>query len=278
MLETRNYTPSAALAPFVRRHYIFRADLPSEFELVDRILPETAFIRLLVAGDWAAKMLDGTWAQFGPCPLVGPCSRPLCVRVRGGFVVVGVSLRPGGWPSLFRETASHISDRVVPMDEIWGEEAIRLHQAITQVSGQDGAIVSIVEAALLARIAALGETRPSQPMLAFEELVQRDCTVRVSEVADRLGLSVRQLERHCHATFGHAPKMVLRRARFLDMAQALRGFGCPSQEHLAALGYIDQSHRNREFRHFFGMTAGKFEKAVTPLFTAGLKLRSEGLY
>ncbi|WP_443970511.1 helix-turn-helix domain-containing protein [Sphingobium sp. CR28] len=278
MLESRNYVPSAVLAPFVRRHYIFRADLPAEFELVDHILPETAFIRLLIAGDWAAKMPDGTWAQFGPCPLVGSCSQPLCVRVRGGFIVVGVSLRPGGWPSLFRQPASVVSDRVVATDDLWDGDAERLHRAVADAGNDDLAMIAVVEAALLARIAALGNISPSEPMLAFEEIAQQDCTVRVTDAADRLELSVRQLERHCHATFGHAPKMVLRRARFLDMAQALRGFGSPSQEHLAALGYIDQSHRNREFRHFFGMTAGKFEKAVTPLFTAGLKLRSEGLY
>jgi len=42
------------------------------------------------------------------------------------------------------------------------------------------------------------------------------------------------------------------------------------------LRYFDQSHLNREFRHFFGMTPGQFEKATTPLFTAGLKLRADG--
>ena len=61
------------------------------------------------------------------------------------------------------------------------------------------------------------------------------------------------------------------------MATAMRGFSDPDQELLAALRYFDQSHRTREFRHFIGMTPGTFEKAVTPLLTAGLKLRAEGL-
>ena len=57
------------------------------------------------------------------------------------------------------------------------------------------------------------------------------------------------------------------------MAAALRGFGNASDEELAALRYFDQSHRNREFRRFIGMTPGQFAATPTPLLTAGLELR-----
>ena len=96
--------------------------------------------------------------------------------------------------------------------------------------------------------------------------------------ANRLAAAmVRHFERLCHDHFGHGPKAVLRRSRFLDMAQALRGFSAPSEEALATMRYFDQSHRNREFRHFVRMTARAFETTPTPLLTAGLKLRAEGV-
>jgi AraC-like DNA-binding protein len=114
-------------------------------------------------------------------------------------------------------------------------------------------------------------------MACFEAIAREDSTIQVCHAAERVGMSTRQFERHCCAAFGHSPKVILRRSRFLDMAQAMRGFSEPSAEHFAALRYFDQSHLNREFRHFFDTTPGQFEKVATPLFTAGLKLRADGL-
>src|SRR3546814_14999970 len=48
-----------------------------------------------------------------------------------------------------------------------------------------------------------------------------------------------------------------------------------SDEDSADLRYFDQSHRNRDFRRFIGMTPQTFAQTPTPLFTASLKLRLE---
>ena len=106
-------------------------------------------------------------------------------------------------------------------------------------------------------------------------MTHRDIRQLQTELGTRA--SLRQLERRCLTAFGHRPKTVLRRSRFLDMATALRGFSDPDQETLAAPRYFDQSHKTREFRHFIGLTPGKFDKQATPLLTAGLKLRAEGV-
>ena len=109
----------------------------------------------------------------------------------------------------------------------------------------------------------------------FAAIARSDSTIRIDDAAAKIGLSVRQLERRCLATFGLSPKAVLRRSRFLDMATAMRGFSSPSEEELAALRYFDQSHLNREFKRFAGMTPRAFERTQTPLFTAGLNLRNQ---
>jgi len=58
----------------------------------------------------------------------------------------------------------------------------------------------------------------------------------------------------------------------------MRGLSSPTERDLAELRYFDQSHLNREFRRFARMTPKQFENAVTPLQTAGLKLRQESLF
>ena len=276
LLLSRSYAPSDDLAAYVRRHYVFDARLPDDFVLIDKLMSETAMIRILLEGDWAAETADGQWSNFGRIPLMGPNGIPWRVRVRGPFLVVGVALRPCGWAGLFEDSAREIADGAVPLDRSWGDLG---RQLLDDVAGaaDDAAVVEAIERVLRRRLAALDGPPPSQAMALFEDIARHDSTIQVADAARRVGLSVRQLERHCYATFGHSPKVILRRSRFLDMAQAMRGFGDPSADQLAALRYFDQSHLNREFRHFFGLTPGQFEKVTTPLFTAGLKLRADGL-
>lgn len=275
MLLSRNYPPSPDLTPFVGRHYVFEARLPDDFVLIDKLLSETAFIRVLLKGEWAAQTGPETWSHFGPAPLMGPNAIPWRVRVRGPFIVVGISIRPSGWSALFDEPARTIADMAAPLEQFWGPLAGDLHRGLIAAE-DDAAMVGVIEAVLRRRLAAIGRLAPMSAMAAFEAIARHDSTIQVADAARRLGLSVRQFERQCHASFGHSPKVILRRSRFLDMAQAMRGFSEPSAQQLAALRYFDQSHRNREFRHFFELTPGQFDKVTTPLFTAGLKLRAEG--
>lgn len=280
MLLSRSYPPSADLAGHVRRHYVFHAQLPEDFVLIDKLMSETAIVRILLQGDWAAETGAGAgvgeWSTFGSILLMGPNSIPWRVRVRGPFLVVGVAFRPSGWAGLFAQSAREFADRATALGEIWGALGERLHREVA-AAADDAAIVTVIETVLRERMRTMDGPRPSAPMAAFEQIARNDSTIQVAEAARQVGLSIRQLERHCYASFGHSPKVILRRSRFLDMAQAMRGFGDPSADQLAALRYFDQSHLNREFRHFFELTPGQFDKVTTPLFTAGLKLRADGL-
>ncbi|PZO90434.1 MAG: hypothetical protein DI623_06730 [Sphingomonas sanxanigenens] len=276
MLLSRNYPPSDALAPYIRRHYVFQAELPPDFLLIDKLVSETSFIRVLIRGEWQAETMPDNWGSAGPVPLFGSNGKPLRVRVRGPFTVTGVAIRPSGWRALFGCSACDYADRMVPLSDAWGKrDADDFHQAVLD-GADDAAIVAGTEAVLLRRIA-VSEYAPDAQMRRFEDIARHDSTIRVHDAAEELGLSVRQMERQCRAAFGHTPKSVLRRSRFLDMATAMRGFSDFTAEDLAALRYFDQSHLNREFRRFFGITPGAFQTAQTPLFTAGLKLRADGL-
>jgi AraC-like DNA-binding protein len=115
------------------------------------------------------------------------------------------------------------------------------------------------------------------PVVAsFESIARSDSTIKVEAAAKLLGLSPRQLERRCLASFGLSPKAVLQRCRFLDMAAAMRGLSHADEAELAALRFFDQSHLNREFRRYTGMTPGAFQRLQSPLFTASLGLRETG--
>ncbi len=274
MLQSRNFAPSSDLAPYLRNHFVFRAALPADMELIDPLLSETAMLRVLLQGDWAAEFTPGIWQVEGPTILFGNNSRCFNVRVRGPFVVAGTAIRPSGWTALCNRKASEFADGMFAGRATWGEDADTLMQDI-HAADNDDAIVAVLEHFWRGQLAKFGNLPVDKTMVAFEAIANTDSTMRVADAADRVGLSPRALERRCCATFGLTPKAVLRRSRFLDMAAAVRGISDPGEEERAALRFSDQSHINREFRYFINMTPGMFEKTPTPLLNAVLKLRHD---
>lgn len=274
MLLSRTYQPSADLAPYIRRFYVFEAPLPEGAVIEDFLLAETAFVRCLIRGDWAAETSPGQWNTAGNVVFFGANSRPLRVRVKGGFAVTGFAIRPRGWHALFHEPHNLLSDKMLPLQQMWGELADTMYAGVAS-AGDDEAQLAAMESALRERIALIRAPEIDMQMAQFEAIARTDSTIRVEDAAQDVGLSMRQLERRCLATFGLTPKSVLRRSRFLDSATAFRGFSTPNECELDALRYFDQSHMNREFRRYTGMTPRTFAKTATPLQTAGLKLREE---
>ncbi|UVO54890.1 helix-turn-helix domain-containing protein [Sphingomonas sp. SUN039] len=277
MLQSHNFAPPEDLLPYVRQFFVFHAALPDDFVLIDRLISESAMVRVLLKGDWSAKYGDEPeWRREGPSILFGPNSRSFGVRVRGPFTVVGVALRPSGWAALFDRKASDTADAMFALGDFWGDAAATLHDRIV-AAVDDAGIVAAIESVVRTRLAHVGSYARDAAMAVFEEIARTDSTIRVADAAAKCGLSARALERRCCAAFGLTPKVILRRSRFLDMAAVVRGISHPDEEAQAALRFSDQSHLNREFRHFIGMTPGQFEKAQTPLLNAVLKLREDGL-
>ena len=277
-LQSRNYPPSERLAPYVARHYVFNVEAPDQFELIDHLLSETAFVRLLLRGDWAAEVVKGIWSNVGKAVFFGPNSRPLKVRVRGGFCVVGIAFCPAGWRALSDIPADAFTDRMVPLSDMLGRRAETLLDDVSAVSDDsaagDARIVAAIERVVTDLLETRGWPRADEAMQRFERLARNNSTAMVRDVAAQLGMSERQLERRCRPSFGLSPKGVLRRSRFLDMAAAMRGLSSSDEREQAALRYYDQPQLIREFRRYITMTPGQFQKTPTPLLTAGLELRA----
>ncbi len=275
MLQSRTFAPHNDLAPYIRRHYIFQADLPDDTVLEDSLLSETAFIRVLIRGSWSALSEAGLWEDAGPVLLFGGNGRPQRVRIKGSFTIVNFAIRPSGWKALFSQSAQLYADRITPLADAWGATADLLYAALL-ASKSDKETVTALEKAIRTQLDAVKSYKTDEAIAEFESIARIDSTTKVQDAADQFGMSARQLERRCLASFGLSPKTVLRRSRFLDMATALRGFSTPSEEELASLRYFDQSHLNREFWRFAGMPPGAFVKSVSPLLTLGLELRNNG--
>ncbi len=276
MFKSRNYAPSDDLKPFIRRHYVFEGDMPSDFSIEDELISETCFVRFPLRGQWVGRLDSGEMGSVGRAALCGANFKPFPVRVEGSFLVAGFAVRPSAWRALFNEPAAELNDRMVPLSDCWPGIAERLTLELDSAM-TDQAMVNAIEAGIRARLAEMKKPRVDEKVAIFEEIARTESTLKIEDVADRMSLSIGQAERRVRACYGSTPKVVLRRSRFLELATAMRGLGSADNQHLAVLRYFDQSHINREFRQFAARNPSDFKRAKTPLFDVGLQLRVEGL-
>lgn len=263
-------TPPDDLAPFVARFFVTVFERPADAVLEDFLLHETAYVRVPVIGRWS-MLVEGAWEDHEGPMLFGAQQRRFPVRCVGPIVAAGFAIRPGGWFGFSDVPADALADRLVPIApgrwhdslrwacaDVYDHEQTfaRLHQVVRDQLVVRGAVADLLSA-------------------RFERIARVDPTRPVTEIAAELGISGRRLDRAVRQHFGHLPKTVMRRSRFLDMAAVMRGLAVPSADELAELRFYDASHLNREFREFVGMTPAQFRRTPTPLLTPGLEVRQQ---
>jgi AraC-like DNA-binding protein len=162
---------------------------------------------------------------------------------------VALRFRPGAGARILGLGGRDLADARVGVSALWGRAEM-------------GRIESSLAASTATQAAALLEDEVARrvhelPDPAVEAVVQalRDGQQRVSELADRMGLSERQLLRRCVAALGYGPKTldrILRFQRFLSVARGSRDLDLA--ELAAEAGYADQPHLTRECARLAGAT------------------------
>jgi AraC-like DNA-binding protein len=195
--------------------------------------------------------------------VVGPRTRgtytaaehpPTCVRIR---------IQPGGARPLLGVPVSELVDRVVPLTDLWGMDALRLHSALDELSADVGteAVRTRLESALLARLSAQPSVDLSRTGLlraAAEALAPHPGgrPEPVGSVARRLAISERHLRDLFAQGIGVSPK---RFARIERVRGVLAGGRAGRWARLATeTGYYDQSHMTVEFRTLMGVPPGAY--------------------
>lgn len=262
-------TPPPAVAEHIARFFVTIIERPGDALLEDFLLHEFAYVRVPLVGTWET-LVDGVWVAYEGPMLFGAQQRRFEVRCRGPVIAAGFMIRPGGWFSFCDEPADRMSDRLVPLDGGWGA-ALRWATAdVYDLEQTFERLEQVVRERVIVRAA------PVDPVsAAFERIARVDPVRPVAEIAAEFGMSGRRLDRAVRSHFGHLPKTVLRRSRFLDMAAVMRGLAVPTADELAELRFYDASHLNREFREFVGMTPAQFRRSPTLLFTPMLEVRQQ---
>jgi AraC-like DNA-binding protein len=257
----RVFLPAPELRAYVTFYYFVEASGP----LTDFLYPEWGNVRLRVSGDW--RVINDP-RDTGDAPhervLFGPTDR--CGRiVTAGGKTVGFGLTPLGWSRLIGSDAGVMANRVREVDGELALDLAALQAAFRADDDDDAAGVARFDAALLSRLA---ETPRDHPLVLAADRVLRERPADVPRFCAAVGVAPRTLHRLCLRAFGFPPKRLLRRQRFLETLGVIRV--TPDATFGALMGeeYHDQSHFNRDFRDFMGMTARDYARTPRALMQA----------
>lgn len=191
--------------------------------------------------------------------LSGPTTRASYRDLHGRGWAVGALLRPAGIASLGYEPEM-LRDAEVPF------EAPELRTAVAaemrhddENAGCERAVQTYADWAM--RHLGIPDeggllTNEMQDLIAADRSI-----VRVDQVADRLGLSPRSVQRLARRYVGVPPLAIIRRYRLQEAAQRLRDDPSVTISQVAAeLGYADHAHLSADFRTVLGFTAQRYRR------------------
>jgi AraC-like DNA-binding protein len=175
--------------------------------------------------------------------VAGPDSTARWHESPAGTSYVALRLAGGLGPALLGVRADEVRDQITDLEALWpSSQARALAERVS--AGPTHALE-----AWAAERAASWELDP----LGSRVLRMATAGMSVATMADRLGMTPRQLHRRCIPVFGYGPRRlarVMRMGRALGAARA----GVPLAQVAADCGYVDQAHLSREVRALAGTT------------------------
>ena len=273
-ITVRFFMPSPALAPYVSTCYLTEVDLPEDETIEDWLHPEWANVRFSHNGTWQAAIGDEPLRPCAPVIGTGPTSHAAHF-VAGSMRSWGIGLLPLGWARFVGADAAACANRFSngTTDPVFARFAGLLPRLFA-AKPDAAAEAARIDVWLVEVLAATTPPEDEVRIVAAHRALLDPGTRTVAELAERLAMSTRSLERLCLRAFGFSPKLLLRRQRFLrSLAQFMLD---PSLTWISTLDfqYVDQAHFVRDFRAFMGMSPRRYASLEHPVLRAAARARA----
>lgn len=268
---TRFFPVSESLRPYCSIIYLTEVEASPGVRVEDYLHPEWANLRF-IEGEPALAAVGNRAPAAAPNFIVtGPTSQATHFTA-GTMKAWGIGILPAGWAKFFALPAEELADRSIdgtqhPAFATCAPLATQLRQA-----NDVEAAARILDDHFVARLADAPLDDPAI-FAAHAALIDDDLT-SVADLAEKLDLSQRSVERLSRRAFGFPPKLLLRRQRFLrSLARFMLD---PSMSWIETLDYqyYDQAQFTRDFQRFMGMSPRAYAVRPKPILGAAAHARA----
>lgn len=188
-------------------------------------------------------------AQMRASYVIGGRSYSVLTHTPGGMRLAGVKLDPRALRVLLGMPLGELRDTTVACADIGDHALMDLEDEIGCLPSIDR-LAQVFDRFFLRRL--MGEVS-AEPSIAhlIERIRSTQGTLSILQWAREQAMDPRTLERRFVARMGMTPKQYARIVRFKRSYQRL-GAQLPGERRTYLEPYYDESHFNREFRHFLG--------------------------
>jgi transcriptional regulator GlxA family with amidase domain len=167
--------------------------------------------------------------------------------------MLGVHFRPGGAAPVLGLPASEIVDEHVDLRSLWGVAGRELRERLC-TAATPARRFGMLEEVLLKRLLQT-KMRHEAVSIALNAFEQAPDTLKVRDLARRVGLSQRRFIQVFKQEVGLTPKLYSRVRRFQRVREFVRQAVNPDWAAVAVqCGFFDQSHLIRDFEEFTGLS------------------------
>lgn len=189
----------------------------------------------------------------------GQLSQFNTIASSGDLNMIVVVLQPHALHTHFHIPAYELKDQILPLPDLFGQEARDLEAQVISASSIDTAI-AFIEKFLWKRLN--GQSALNLEMaLAMQRIYHHQGMLTVETLLQAVPVTERQLERKFREYIGISPKRFIDTIKFQHLLKLLQKQS--EEEPIAALiyssGYYDQAHLNNIFKRMTGLTPSRYK-------------------
>jgi AraC-like DNA-binding protein len=251
------YTPSPELQPFVKCFWSLE-DEAQPMPVKQRVIPDGCMEMLFHYGDLYRQYFeDGSFITQPRCFVFGQITSFIEIEPTGKSGIISARFAPDGLSPFLNIMVSELEDKAVSIAELFGEKGKSLEEKV--LNAPDNAErIQLIETFLLSLLAD-PKTIDTLTKACVDVIVRSQGQIGMVELADKMNMHRRNIERKFTSAIGMSPKQLSRVVRLQATLKMLQEQNFTSLTSLAyENGYYDQAHFIKDFKEFTGMSPKSF--------------------
>jgi AraC-like DNA-binding protein len=261
--------PSQKLSPFVSQYWEGSFNLDKSGEIGLDITPHGCLEIIIHLNDLHCDIYrDGKWEQSPDYMVIGMFTQSHKVLFQSRVNAFGIRFKPDGFYRIFGVPPADFLDAyeniALVLDRQFREFGQRIREAKTKESR-----IALSEKFLMD---CLSDNDVVENYVDYAaQMIRHYPDIRILDLADKVHISQRQLERRFKDRIGISPKHYLRLNRIQKAIQYLNLQNSNDLFSVAySCGYFDQAHFINDFKKITGLNPTTFVKAESQMMSNGL--------
>ncbi|MES2373791.1 MAG: helix-turn-helix domain-containing protein [Bacteroidota bacterium] len=249
----KDYIPTELLRPFIRNYRI----IESSDELVNRVLPNTSLTIAFRYKGQVNYLTDSRTSNLPTTTISGLRKTVRLINYEKDTATIIVLFKEIGATAFFKQPVYELFEESVSLDHFITKEKVAIIEEQLAEAKNNMQRIAIIEQFLLSQ---LYNFKPDNLILtAVDKIHSSKGVFKIKELADSLYISHDAFEKRFRKIVGTSPKRYSSIVRLKSVVAQNKQQGNLTGIALDA-GYYDQSHFNKDFKLFTGLTPAEFFK------------------